>query len=228
MSSLTISITEIDLRCSPSAAFGLLEADFRRAGLAGGEERPGLAGQRRELARRRSRPGPPARRARTAAQRNRPARRSCRRAGACAAASMRARAARSSPPGRSMIACWFMCDSNRENQSRPRRDCSGFARQRKGCRLPSTSCGRRDVPMKRKKPSNIKAKPASRRRRRSGRPRRTTARSPRSRCNAANFRRRCRPISPSARRSSASCPTCCRPTPSTTPSSKPSSPCTTT
>ena len=49
MSSLTISITEIDLRCSPSDGFGLLEADFRRAGLAGGEKRPGLAGQRREF-----------------------------------------------------------------------------------------------------------------------------------------------------------------------------------
>ena len=49
MSSLTISITEIDFRCSPSEAFGELEADFRRAGLAGREKRPRLAGQRREL-----------------------------------------------------------------------------------------------------------------------------------------------------------------------------------
>ena len=48
MSSLTISITEIDFRCSPSWR-RLLEADFRRARLAGSEKRPGLAGERREL-----------------------------------------------------------------------------------------------------------------------------------------------------------------------------------
>ncbi len=48
MSSLTISITEIDFRCSPGAA-RLLEADFRRAGLASSQKRPGLAGQRREF-----------------------------------------------------------------------------------------------------------------------------------------------------------------------------------
>ena len=49
MSSLTISITEIDLRCSPSDGLRLLEADFRRAGLAGRDKRPGFASQRRKF-----------------------------------------------------------------------------------------------------------------------------------------------------------------------------------
>ena len=52
MSSLTISITEMDLetRRRPSAR-RRLEADFRRTGLARGEERPGVARQRREFGR---------------------------------------------------------------------------------------------------------------------------------------------------------------------------------
>ena len=50
MSSLTISITEIDLSRSPSDA-GRSEADFRLARLADGEEGPGVAGELREFLR---------------------------------------------------------------------------------------------------------------------------------------------------------------------------------
>ena len=103
MSSLTISITEIALRRSPSDGSAARTRIFGAPGLRLGEKRPGLARQRRELARRRSatrssgaaRPNSSA--AKSSGTSLLPPRRSL------AAASMRARAARSSSPGRSTI-----------------------------------------------------------------------------------------------------------------------------
>ena len=212
MSSLTISITEIVLRCSPPPRRGCSKRTFGAPGLRlarnAQASRASAASSRGLVAR----PGPPARRGRTAAWRSRPAHRSCRRA--AAGRPRRSRALRGA-----LLVCrdarWrparFMGASvqiERES-SRPRHDCSGFARRRKGCRLPSTSCGDQDVPMKtQKKASKIKAKAGVRRASRAPDRRRTTPRSPRSSCRAASCRRRWRPISPSARRSSASCRTC--------------------
>ena len=120
----------------------LLEADFRRAGLAGGEERPGLAGERREFG------GVVAdqvlRRGAAEQQRDKivrhvalvAAQELCGRIDAGARGAL---LATGTVDDRLLVHVRFKSGES----IAPRQDCSGFARQRKGCRLPSTSCGRR-------------------------------------------------------------------------------------
>ena len=219
MSSLTISITEIDFRRSPSDAAGGSKRIFGAPGLRSARNAQALAGERRELGGVVARPDPPARRARTAARRNRPARRSCAPRRSFAAASMRARRGASPRlPGRSaMIGLLGSCvrfESGMRIRSRRNETTVVVSpRQRKGCRLPSAIAdGRVTWRRNGKKPSNIKAKQAKPRP--SRQPQRQTAKDDSEITALVAAARQAfagdgRPISTNARRSSASCRTCC-------------------
>ena len=142
MSSLTISMTEIDLRARPIRSGRRLEADFRLARLAVGEERPGVARQRRKLARLVA--GQIFRRGAAEQERDEAAGTSPR--------SSRSIAARRIDQGaRGALLVAGTVDDGSLVHGRglfmariiaALADCSGFARQRKGCRLRVNNCGR--------------------------------------------------------------------------------------
>ena len=142
MSSLTISMTEIVLRRSPSDASGDSKRIFGAPGLRMAKNDQALARKRRELGRVVAHQILRAPCARTSVRRNRPARRFCCRA--------RAFLPHRCVRGRCGLRAWNdrrrrvgSCELIRRHWwDRPKRtgraNCSGFAWQRKGCRLPST------------------------------------------------------------------------------------------